>query len=104
LWLQRQGGEMDDRMQSVRNWARKGNLKQFQMELEARLGPLGYRAEMDMDRIRCYRVKLEKGLLGLRKREIKEPVAIIRRQNGSIEFMDADEAFVQALTSVAPVD
>lgn len=50
---------MEDRMQSVRNWARKGNLKQFQMELEARLEPLGYRAEMDMDRIRCYRVKLE---------------------------------------------
>ena len=70
----------------------KGNLKQFQMELEARLEPLGYRAEMDMDRIRCYRVRLEKGLLGLRKRR-PEPVAIIRRQNGSIEVVDADEAF-----------
>ena len=95
---------MDDRMQSVRNWARKGNLKQFQADLQVRLAPLGYRTEMDMDRIRCYRISIDKGLMGLRRKEVKQPVGVIRRQNGSIEVLEADEAFVQALTSVAPTD
>ncbi|MFO7697920.1 MAG: hypothetical protein R6X16_12300 [Anaerolineae bacterium] len=93
---------MEDRLQNVRNWAKQGNLKQFQAELEMRLAPLGYCAEMDMDRIRCYRVTVEKGLMGIRRREVKQAVGVIRRQNGSIELMDADEAFVEALTSVAP--
>ena len=93
---------MEDRMQCVRNWAKQGNLKQFQSELQMRLGPLGYCAEMEIDRIRCYRVTVEKGLMGMRKREVKQAVGVIKRQNGSIEVLDAEEEFVKALTSVAP--
>jgi hypothetical protein len=94
---------MEDKLQLIRNWAKLGNLKQFCGEIQNRLGPLGYEADLDMDKIRCYRVRTEKGLMGLRKREVREPVGVIRRQNGSIELMDTDAAFLDVLASVAPV-
>jgi len=94
---------MDSDIQTVPKWARRGNLKQFYTDMASRLGPLGYRAELDMDRIRCYRVTVEKGFMGLRSREVKEEVAVIKRQNGSIDFVEAQDAFVQVLASIAPV-
>lgn len=93
---------MEDRLQNVRNWARQTNLRQFQAELARRLEPLGYRAELDMDRIRCYWVTVEKGVLGVRRREVKQPCGVIKRQDGSIAVLDADEEFVETLASVAP--
>ncbi|MGI6366757.1 MAG: hypothetical protein ACOX2L_00110 [Anaerolineae bacterium] len=93
---------MEDRLQNVKNWARQSNLRQFQTELEKRLEPLGYQAVLELDRISCYRISTNKSVLGLFKKQVKQHVGTIRRQNGSIDVSDADEAFIQALSSVAP--
>ncbi len=95
---------MEDKLQIVRRWACRGNLKQFLTDMQPRIAPLGYTAEMSIDTIRCYRLVEKKSLMGLRKQYLKEPVMSIRRRNGTIEFQEADEQFVDVLASVAQVD
>jgi hypothetical protein len=95
---------MEDKLQIVRRWARRGNLKQFLTDMQPRIAPLGYTAEMSIDTIKCYRLVEKKRLMGLRRQYLKEPVASIRRRNGSIEFEGLDEEFADVLASVAQVD
>ncbi len=92
---------MEGKLQIVESWVRRGNLKQFLMELQPRIAPLGYTAELNIDTVQCYRLVEKKGLLGLRKQYTKELVASIRRRGGSIEIEDLDEAFEGVLVDVA---
>ncbi len=94
----------EDKLQLVRRWASRGNLKQFLTDMQPRIAPLGYTAELNIDTIQCYRVIEKKSLMGLRKQYVKEPVMAIRRRNGSLEFEAGDETFVEVLASVARAD
>ena len=92
---------MEDKLQIIRNWARRGNLKQFYTDMQPRIESHGYTCELDLDTIRCYRVNYEKSLFGLRKRVVREPVGAIKRTNGSFDIVEPDEDFVEVLAKVA---
>ena len=94
----------EDKLQIVQRWARRGNLKQFLTDMQPRIAPHGYTAELNIDTIQCYRVIEKKSLMGLRKQYVKQPVMAIRRRNGTLEFDAEDETFVEVLASVARVD
>ena len=94
---------MEDQLQKVRSWIRRGTMKQFCTEISARLAVHGYTAECQDDTVTCYRVRKQKaGVLGKGKKETREPVLIIVRRGAQLDIPleSADGEFVTLLASV----
>ena len=94
---------MEEQLQKIRSWARKGTMKQFCTEITARLATHGYTAECSGDTVTCYRLREQKsGALGLGKKQVKEPVLTMVKQGPqiSIPVESADAQFVTVLVSV----
>jgi hypothetical protein len=94
---------MEEQLQRIRSWARRGTLKQFCTEASARLAVHGYTAELSGDVATFYRQREEKaGLLGVKKRQIREPVLTLVRHDSRVDIPveAADPAFVDLLAGV----
>lgn len=57
---------MENKLQQIDTWANMGTLRQFQIELAARLAPEGnYDVQMDEDTVRVYENEKQGGILGI---------------------------------------
>ncbi|MEN6479254.1 MAG: hypothetical protein ABFD20_06420 [Anaerolineales bacterium] len=93
---------MEDQLSELRHWMSHGTPRQFYTEIAYKITPHGFVAEIDGDKVTCYRIKRQGGFLGLGAREIKTPVLVVERRGEEV-FIDeehADPEFVALLISL----
>ena len=93
---------MEEQLQKVRSWVRRGTLKQFHSNMSGKIAPHGYVAEMTDSSIRCYKVVKEQRKLPLGKpKESRQLVLTITIEGTQVKFADADADFVALLARLA---
>ncbi len=92
---------MDEQLQQVRGWVRRGTLRQFYTDMSGKIATQGYVAEINEATIRCYRVTRERKFPAVKWRETKTLVLTISQQEKQVNFSDADPDFVGLLARLA---
>lgn len=90
---------MEKALSELERWASHGTLRQFYLELEARLAGKGYVLELEGDTLTVYAIKRKGGFWGIGKKEVKLPcLQLVRKDNAiKIPAETADPAFVALL-------
>ncbi len=96
-----EGMIMEDQLQQVRSWVRRGTLKQFHTHMSNKIVPHGYVAEMTDSSIRCYKVTKERKFPLVKPRENRQLVLTITVKEKQVQFSDADQEFVALLARLA---
>ncbi len=92
---------MEEQLQQIRGWVRRGTLKQFHTHMSNKIASHGYVAEMTDSSIRCYKVTQGRKLPLVKPKETRQLVLTITVQDKQVQFSDADETFVALLARLA---
>jgi hypothetical protein len=91
---------MEDHLNEINSWANRGTLRQFALELTARLSDDSqYEVEMSDNAVRVQRVEKEGGFLGIGGHETKDTVLEVVKEDEltTVRPETADAEFVTYL-------
>lgn len=93
---------MDDAILKIKNWASHGTLRQFYMEIAAKVRPLGYEVVLEGEAIVFRKVSREGGFLGLFGRRVEKEMLRVIRHDDQVEIPEAsaDPEFVSMLAGL----
>lgn len=96
---------MEKKLQEIDTWANMGTIRQFQIELSARLADEGdYDVQLEGDTLRVYENEKEGGFLGIGARKSSKLVlevrkegeqAIVQKDSVDLEFVDKLNALLE---------
>ncbi len=91
---------MEEHLNKIRTWIRRGNLKQFSTQIAARLAAQNYTVELAGDTVTFYRQSTKRGgVMGMGKKQVREPVLVITQKGSAIDIPEetADPQFLEFL-------
>jgi len=89
-------------LDQVSSWANRGTLRQFQIEVQARLIDKQYASKIEGNTLTFYREEKEGDLLGIGGDLVQEPVAVFEEDERGMILLDEDTAdpeFIETLAS-----
>ena len=92
---------MEEELNTILIWAKRGTVRQFCSDLRARIEPNGYTADVSENTITIYPTPKARRRLSRPKEQSKEPVLIIMRDDDRVTFDKANEEFVTLLAGWA---